>query len=112
LHMPDGRLDFAAQRLAAIVESSEDPILSKNLEGSITSWNQAAERVFGYTAAEAVGQPSTIIIPEDRREEETSVLARIRNNESVSHFDTVRRHKDGSLLDVATTISPIRDSQG
>jgi PAS domain S-box-containing protein len=110
--MPDGRPDFDALRLAAIVESSEDPIFSKSLDGTITSWNQAAERMFGYPAAEAIGRPITLVIPEDRREEEAAALRRIRNDERVTHFETVRRRRDGSLLDVSVTISPIRDRHG
>ncbi|HEX4003868.1 MAG TPA: PAS domain S-box protein [Candidatus Acidoferrales bacterium] len=107
------RRGFAARsRLAAIVESSEDAIVSKNLNGVITSWNKGAERVFGYTAAEAVGQNITMIIPIDHRHEETVILGRIRRGEPVEHFETVRVRKDGSLVDVSLAISPIRDSTG
>jgi PAS domain S-box-containing protein len=105
-------LDEATARLAAIVDSSDDAIVSKTLDGVITSWNRAAERLFGYTAAEAVGQPIYLIIPADRRGEEETVLARIRAGEVVDHFDTVRRRKDGSLLEVSLTISPVKDSRG
>src|SRR5215813_5021482 len=94
--------------LAAIVTSSDDAIVSKTLEGIITSWNAAAERLFGYQAAEAIGQPITIIIPEDRLEEEAYILERIRNGEAVEHLETVRRRKDGELVDISLTISPVK----
>jgi PAS domain S-box-containing protein len=98
--------------LAAIVESSDDVIVSKNLSGVITSWNHAAERMFGWTAAEAVGRHITLIIPDDRRAEEDEVLARIRRGERVDHFETVRKTKDGELVDVSITVSPVRDARG
>ena len=98
--------------LAAIVNSSDDAIVSKNLDGVITSWNHAAERIFGYTAAEAIGQHITLIIPPDRLEEEVGILERIRRGERTDHFDTVRMHKDGSLLNISATISPVRDATG
>ena len=104
--------DETRARLAAIVESSEDVIVSKNLDGIITSWNRAAERMFGWTAAEAVGQPIMLIIPADRRAEEEGVLARIRRGEHIAHFDTVRRTKGGGLVEVSVTVSPVRDSTG
>jgi PAS domain S-box-containing protein len=100
----------ATRLLAAVVESSHDAIVSKNLHGVITSWNKGAERLFGYTAEEAVGQNITLIIPPDRRDEERTILARLTRGERVDHFETVRMRKDGSLLDVALTISPIRDA--
>jgi PAS domain S-box-containing protein len=99
-------------RLAAIVEGSDDAIVAKDLTGVITSWNRAAERIFGYSAAEAVGQSILLIIPEDRHDEERQVLARIRRGEAVKHFETVRRRKDGTLFPVALTISPIRNLAG
>jgi PAS domain S-box-containing protein len=102
----------ASLRLAAIVESSEDVIVSKTLDGIVTSWNAAAERIFGYRADEMVGQPILRIIPEDRQEEEPRILARLRRGERVDHFETVRRTKDGRLLDVSVTISPLRNEQG
>lgn len=102
----------AAAFLAAIVESSDDAIVSKSLAGVITTWNRGAERLFGYTADEAIGRPITIVIPEDRLDEEPAILARIRAGERVDHFETVRRHKDGSLIDISLTISPIRDGSG
>ena len=102
----------AQNRLAAIVESSDDAIVSKTLDGTITSWNKAAERVFGFTANEAIGQHITLIIPPDRKDEETDILARIGRGEPIEHFQTVRQRKDGTLLDVSVTISPVRDSAG
>jgi len=102
----------AALRLAAIVESSDDAIVSKDLNGIITSWNTGAERLFGYTADEAVGRSITIVIPPDRLGEEDMVLGCIRRGEQVAHFDTVRRRKDGTLVDISLTVSPIRDQQG
>ena len=98
--------------LAAIVESSEDAIVSKSLSGIITTWNKAAERLFGYSSDEAVGRPVTIIIPEDRLEEEPAILARIHAGQRVEHFETVRRRKDGGLVDLSLTISPIRERTG
>jgi len=102
----------AAARLAAIVESSDDAIVSKTLDGTITSWNRAAERLFGYPAEEAIGQPIFLIVPPDRRAEEEDVVARLRRGETVKHFETVRRRKDGSLVDVSLTISPVKDRRG
>ncbi len=98
--------------LAAIVASSDDAIISKNLDGIITSWNKSAERIFGYTSEEAIGQHITLIIPGERHAEESEILGRLRRGERVDHFQTVRRRKDGSLLDVSLTISPVRDSSG
>jgi len=91
--------------LASIVESSDDAIISKNLDGIITSWNQGAERVFGYTAEEAVGQPIMIVIPENRRDEERTILTRIRRGERIDHFETVRQRKNGSLITISLTVS-------
>jgi PAS domain S-box-containing protein len=102
----------AAAFLAAIVESSDDAIISKSLQGIITTWNLSAERLFGYTAAEAVGRPITILIPEDRLNEEPAILARISAGERVDHFETIRRRKDGTLFDISLTISPIRGCDG
>jgi PAS domain S-box-containing protein len=106
------RLDELRARLAAIVESSDDAIVSKDLNGVIRTWNAGAERLFGYTAAEAVGQPITIIIPPERLDEEPEILRRIRRGERVEHFDTVRRRKDGTAIDISLTISPIVDRRG
>ncbi|WP_395331835.1 PAS domain S-box protein [Novosphingobium sp. BL-8H] len=99
-------------RLAAIVESSEDAIVSKSLNGTITSWNESAQRLFGYAVDEVIGRPITLLIPEDRLHEEDEILARIRTGERTDHFETVRRRKDGSLLQVSLSISPIRDEEG
>jgi PAS domain S-box-containing protein len=100
------------ERLAAIIESNEDAIISKNLDGVIMSWNSGAERLFGYTAAEAIGQPVTMLIPPERIDEEAGILARIRRGERIEHYDTVRRRKDGSAIDISLTVSPIKDSDG
>ena len=98
--------------LAAIVDSSDDAILSKKLDGTITSWNQSAERLFGYKAQEAIGQHITLIVPWERRSEEEDILRRLARGERVEHFETVRRRKDGTHLDASLTISPIRDATG
>jgi PAS domain S-box-containing protein len=104
------KADRAAGLMASIVESSDDAIVSKTLEGVITSWNPGAERIFGYTAQEAIGQPITLIIPADRLTEEKTILEKLRRGERIEHFDTVRVRKDGTLLDISLTISPVRDS--
>ncbi|MGH9159825.1 MAG: hybrid sensor histidine kinase/response regulator [Vicinamibacteraceae bacterium] len=98
--------------LAAIVDSSNDAIIGKTLDGIITSWNTAAERIFQYTAAEAIGQHISVIIPTERRTEEDDVLARLRRGEKVGHFETVRCAKDGRAIDISLTVSPIRDADG
>ena len=98
--------------LASIVQSSDDAIVSKNLDGIITSWNKGAERIFGYTAEEAVGRPITVIIPQDRQDEERTILTRIRRGERTEHFETVRQHKRGSLIWVSLTISPVKNAEG
>jgi PAS domain S-box-containing protein len=102
----------AAQQLISIVESSHDAIVSKDLDGVIMTWNKGAERLFGYTAEEVVGKPITILIPSDRPNEEPEILARIRKGELVDHYETIRRRKDGSLVDISLTISPVRDAKG
>jgi two-component system, LuxR family, sensor kinase FixL len=99
-------------RLAAIVESSDDAIIAKDLNGVILSWNSAAERLFGYTASEVFGRPITIIFPPDRLEEEAEILDRIGRGERVDHYETARRHKDGQIINVSVTASPIRDASG
>ncbi len=106
------RAEEARARLAALVEFSEDAIISKDLSGVVTSWNQGAERLFGYTEQEAVGQPVTMLIPPDHADEEPALLERIRHGEAIQYYETIRRRKDGSLLDISLTISPIRNSQG
>jgi PAS domain S-box-containing protein len=99
-------------RIASIIEFTDDAIVSKNLDGIITSWNKAAERIFGYTAQEAVGQPITIIIPQDRQDEERTILTRIRRGERIDHFETVRQRKHGGLISVSLTISPVKNADG
>lgn len=106
------KADKAIGLLAAIVDSSDDAIVSKTLDGVITSWNAGAERLFGYTAEEAVGQHVSLIIPLDRRDEEVDILARLRRGERIGHFDTVRVCKDGTTRDISLTISPVRDGAG
>ena len=98
--------------LAAIVESSDDAIVSKNLDGIITSWNRGAQRVFGYTPEEVIGQPITIVIPGDRHNEEREILTRIRRGERIDHFETIRQRKDGGLIVVSLTVSPVKDDDG
>jgi PAS domain S-box-containing protein len=107
-----GQDELAAHHYRAIIESSDDAILSKDLDGVILSWNQGATRLFGFTADEAVGKPVTIIIPLDRLDEEPAILAKIHRGERIEHFETVRQRKDGSFIDISLTISPIRNSSG
>lgn len=102
----------AAPWLAALVESSDDAIISKDLNGVIRTWNAGAQRLFGFTSEEAVGQPITIIVPPNLLEEEKGILRRLRNGEGIDHFETIRRTKNGSRVEVSLTISPVRDSQG
>ena len=102
----------AAQRLAAIVESSDDAIISKDLNGIVASWNNGAERLFGYAAQEAIGKSIVFLIPLDRRHEETEILERIRRGERIKHYETVRRRNDGSLVEISLTVSPVRDHTG
>jgi PAS domain S-box-containing protein len=106
------RSERAARRLAAIVESSDDAIVSKDLNGIVKSWNAAAERMFGYSAQEIIGRSIRTIIPADRQSEEDEVLSRIRRGLKVDHFETIRMRKDGSLLPISLTVSPVVDSQG
>jgi len=108
-------LQESEQRLrsvAAIVESSDDAIVSKNLDGVITSWNKGAERIFGYSAEEAIGQPITIVIPHDRLDEEPAFLTRIRRGERIDHFETIRQQKNGSLIAVSLSVSPVKNAEG
>src|SRR5246500_4778974 len=106
------RAEQVTRLLAAIVESSHDAIVSKSLNGVITSWNKGAERLFGYSAEEAVGQNITLIIPPERRDEERTIIEQLTRGERVDNFETVRMHKDGTLLDVSLTISPMKDASG
>ena len=110
--LPVGPLVPTDRFLAAIVESSDDAIIGKTLQGTITSWNQAAERIYGYAADEAVGQPISMIIPEEWPDELPSIMARLRRGERIDHYETVRVHKDGARIDVSVSISPIRDEAG
>ena len=100
------------ERLSAIVESSDDAIISKDLNGIIRSWNRGAERIFGYASDEVLGKPITIVIPQDRLDEEPEILSRLQRGERVDHFETVRKRKDGTLITVSLTISPVRDASG
>src|SRR4029077_6174994 len=100
--------DLRLRSLASIVETSDDAIVSKNLDGIVTSWNKAAERVFGYSAREAIGQPITLVIPADRQSEEREILTRIRRGERIDHFETIRQRKDGGLIAVSLTVSPVK----
>ncbi len=102
----------ATQRMASIVESSDDPIIAEDLEGIITSWNRAAERVYGYSAEEVLGKSITILISPERKDEERVMLERIKRGERIEQYETVRQRKDGSTLDVSLTVSPIRDAAG
>ena len=104
--------DELRERLAAIVDSSDDAIISKTLDGTISAWNRGAEKLFGYSAAEIVGKPMLVLLPPERINEESDILARIRSGERVDHFETLRVRKDGTNIDVSVTISPIRDSKG
>jgi PAS domain S-box len=98
--------------MASIVESSDDAIVSKDVNGIILSWNKGAERIFGFTPEEAIGQPITIVIPEDRQNEEREILTRIRRGERIDHFETVRRRKQGGRIVVSLTVSPVKNAKG
>ncbi len=100
------------RHFAAIIESSDDAIISKDLDGVIRSWNKGAERIFGYTATEVIGQPVTILIPAGRQNEEQDILARIRRGERIDHYETIRRRKDGTFVDISLTVSPVKDGSG
>jgi PAS domain S-box-containing protein len=101
-----------SQRLATIVDTTDDAIISKDLNGVITTWNNGAERIFGYTAEEVIGKSVSLLIPPDRLNEETTILERIRRGERVEHYETVRQRKYGGLIDISLTISPIRNAEG
>jgi PAS domain S-box-containing protein len=112
-NLTEGRLaDLRLRSLASIVESSDDAIVSKNLDGTILSWNKGAERIFGYTPEEAIGRSITIVIPENRQNEEVDILARIRRGERIDHFETVRQHKNGNSIVVSLTVSPVKNREG
>jgi PAS domain S-box-containing protein len=104
--------DEVRERLAAVVESSDDAIISKTLEGTINAWNPGAEKLFGYSSSEALGKPLRMLLPPERADEESEILARIKRGESVDHFETVRVRKDGKKIDISATISPLKDSNG
>ncbi len=108
----NSRLYRAEKHLSAIVETSADAIVSKDLDGVITSWNKSAEHIFGYAASEVIGKPVTILIPPERHDEEPEILQRIRRGERIEHYETVRQRKDGSLIDVSLSISPVEDASG
>ncbi len=106
------RAEDASRRLASIVESCDDAIVSKDLNGIIITWNKGAERLFGYLAAEVIGKPVTILIPQDRQDEETRILERIRRGARIDHYETVRQRKDGTFITVSLTVSPVTDEFG
>ena len=114
LRSEDGRrrAEHTSRLLASIIETSDDAIVSKDLNGIVTSWNKGAERIFGYAAEEMIGKPIATLIPEDRKDEELDILDRIRRGERVDHYETVRQRKDGSLIDVSLTVSPVKDGAG
>ncbi|MCS6302657.1 MAG: PAS domain S-box protein [Nitrospira sp.] len=100
------------EQAAAIINSSDDAIFSKNLDGIITSWNHGAERLFGYSAGEMVGRPVTMFMPPERVNEEPDILSRVQLGESIDHYETVRCRKDGTLLDISLSVSPLPDARG
>lgn len=100
------------QHLASIVENSDDAIISKDVNGVITSWNRGAEMLYGYTAADAIGQPVTMLIPDERLDEEPDILSKIRKGERIDHYETVRRRKDGTTVHISLTVSPIKNALG
>ncbi|MGA9759280.1 MAG: PAS domain S-box protein, partial [Candidatus Sulfotelmatobacter sp.] len=104
--------EAAREHLAAVVDCSDDAIISKDLNGTINAWNRGAEKIFGYSASEVIGRPMLMLFPPDRTDEESDILARIRRGESVEHFETVRVRKDGKQIDVSVTISPVKDMNG
>ncbi|MGA8540514.1 MAG: PAS domain S-box protein [Terriglobales bacterium] len=106
------RAEEVRERLAAVVESSDDAIIGKTLDGTITAWNRGAEKVFGYSSSDALGKSMQMLIPAERGNEERDILARIGRGESVEHFETIRVRRDGRRIDVSVTISPIRDNTG
>jgi PAS domain S-box-containing protein len=110
---PEGFLRGGAEQiLRSLVENSDDAIITKNLNGIISSWNKSAERIFGYAAEEVIGKPITILIPLERHDEEPGILARLRRGQRIEHYETVRQRKDGSLIDISLTVSPVKDVHG
>lgn len=109
MHNAAGSEDGKTALLAAIVDSSADAVIGKTPEGVVVSWNRAAERLFGYQAEEMIGQPISVLIVPDRLQETEEIFARIRRGERVEHYETMRRHKDGSLIHISLTVSPIFD---
>jgi len=107
-----GRAEQASRLLAAVVDCSDDAILTKNLDGLITSWNDGACRLYGYSSEEAIGKPITMLMPPDRRHEEQAILERVRDGQRVNHYETVRQCKDGSLVDISLSVSPVKDASG
>src|SRR5204862_6834931 len=106
------RGEQTSRLLASIIETSDDAIVSKDTNGIVTSWNNGAERVFGYTADEMIGKPIMTLVPPDRHDEEPEILERIRRGERFDHYETVRQRKDGRLVDISLTISPLKDAAG
>ncbi|QQA41490.1 sensor histidine kinase [Pelagovum pacificum] len=106
------KIDHSREHLAAIVEGSDDAIITKDLNSIIKSWNGGAERLFGYSANEVIGQPITILFPEDRLDEEVDFIARLRRGERIANYETTRRRKDGSFVPISLTVSPVRDASG
>jgi PAS domain S-box-containing protein len=106
------RVDELSRRLASIVESSDDAIVSKDLNGTIVTWNEGAVRLFGYSAEEVIGKSITILIPQDRLDEEPGIIGRVARGERVDHYDTIRQRKDGSPINISLTVSPVRNSAG
>src|SRR5215216_1619976 len=104
--------ELAPYWLSAIIESADDAVISKTLDGIITSWNKGAERIFGYTADEVIGKPVTVLIPADHENEEPTILARLRAGDRIEHYETIRVRKDGRLIDISLTVSPIRGPTG
>ena len=102
----------ATANVAAIVESSHDAIITKNLNGVIISWNPGAEQIFGYSAEEIIGKPITVLIPLELQDEEPTILGRIRRGERIDHYETIRVRKDGSSLNISLTVSPLKNSLG
>jgi PAS domain S-box-containing protein len=103
---------LALRQLASVIETSEDAIITKDLNGIITSWNKGAERVFGYSADEVIGKPISVLIPEDRHDEEPSILERLRKGQRIEHYETARRRKDGGIVDISLSVSPLADAGG